>query len=34
MKNFLRFIRTRLAGRGDTEHEQAILRMVMGIAFA
>ena len=30
--NFLRFIRMRLAGRADTEHEQAILRVLMGIA--
>ena len=28
------WIRTRLSGRADTEHEQAILRMLMGIAFA
>ena len=31
--NFLRFIRTRLAGRSDTEHEQAILRLLIGTAF-
>ena len=31
--NFLRFIRTRLAGRGDTEHEQALIRLVIGIVF-
>ena len=30
----LTWIRTRLSGRADTEHEQAILRMLMGIAFA
>ena len=29
--NFLRFIRTRLADRADTEHEQATLRLLMGI---
>jgi len=31
--NFLRFIRTRLTGRADTEHEQALIRTVIGIVF-